>query len=68
VTVEGGRARPVPEVPVEPTARISADVGTFMALACGRVDPDEELAAGRVVVHGDPEVGTAVVRNLGYTI
>ena len=68
VTVEGGRARPVPEVPAEPTARISADTGTFMALACGRVDPDEELAAGRVAVHGDPVVGTAVVRNLGYTI
>lgn len=68
VTVDGGRARPVPEVPVEPTVRISADVGTFMALACGRVDPDAELAAGRVTVHGDREVGTAVVRNLGYTI
>jgi uncharacterized protein (TIGR03083 family) len=68
VTVEDGRARPVPEVPQEPTARITADVGTFMALACGRADPDEELAAGRVAVHGDPEVGTAVVRNLAYTI
>jgi uncharacterized protein (TIGR03083 family) len=68
VTVEGGRAKPVPEVPVEPTVRISADVGTFMALACGRVDPDEELVAGRVTVHGDADVGTAVVRNLGYTI
>jgi uncharacterized protein (TIGR03083 family) len=68
VAVDGGRARPVPEVPVEPTVRISTDLGTFMALACGRVDPDEELAAGRVTVHGDPEVGTAVVRNLGYTI
>ena len=68
VAVEGGRARPVPEVPVEPTTRITTDVGTFMALACGRVDPDDELAAGRVAVHGDREVGTAVVRNLGYTI
>ena len=68
VTVEGGRARPVPEVPPEPTAHVSADVGTFMALACGRVDPEEELAAGRVTVLGDPEVGTAVVRNLAYTI
>ena len=68
VTVEGGRARPVPDVPVEPTARISADIGTFMALACGRADPDVELAAGRVTVHGDAEVGTAVVRHLGYTI
>jgi uncharacterized protein (TIGR03083 family) len=68
VAVEGGRARPVPDVPVDPTVRISADVGTFMALACGRVDPNEELATGRVTVHGDREVGTAVVRNLGYTI
>jgi uncharacterized protein (TIGR03083 family) len=68
VAVSGGRARPEPEIPVEPTARITADVATFMALACGRVDPEEELAAGRVAVHGDAEVGTAVVRNLGYTI
>jgi uncharacterized protein (TIGR03083 family) len=68
VTVEGGRAKPVPEVPPEPTARITADVGTFMALACGRADPEDELAAGRVAVHGDPEVGSAVVRNLAYTI
>jgi uncharacterized protein (TIGR03083 family) len=68
VTVEGGRARPVPDVPAEPTARLTADVGTFMALACGRADPEEELAAGRVTVHGDPQVGEAVVRNLAYTI
>jgi uncharacterized protein (TIGR03083 family) len=68
VTVEGRRAKPVPEVPVDPTVRISADIGTFMALACGRADPDEELAAGRVAVHGDADVGTAVVRNLAYTI
>ena len=68
VAVDGGRARPVPEVPVEPTTRISADVGTFMALACGRVDPEAALASGAVTVHGDEEVGTAVVRNLGYTI
>jgi len=68
VAVGGGRAKPVPEVPVDPTTRITADVGTFTALACGRVDPDHELAAGRVTVHGDREVGTAVVRNLGYTI
>jgi uncharacterized protein (TIGR03083 family) len=68
VAVEAGRAGPVPEIPPEPTVRISADIGTFMALACGRVDPDDELAAGRVTVHGDREVGTAVVRNVGYTI
>jgi uncharacterized protein (TIGR03083 family) len=68
VAVDGGRARPVPEVPVDPTTRISADVGTFMALACGRIDPDAQLATRAVTVHGDQEVGTAVVRNLGYTI
>lgn len=68
VTVEGGRARPVAEVPVEPTSVISADVGTFMALACGRIDADAALAARDVTVHGNDEVGTAVVRNLGYTI
>jgi uncharacterized protein (TIGR03083 family) len=68
VAVVDGRAKSVPEVPQEPTVRISADVSTYMALACGRVDPDEELAAGRVAVHGDQEIGTTVVRNLGYTI
>jgi uncharacterized protein (TIGR03083 family) len=68
VAVVDGRAKSVPEVPQEPTVRISADVSTYMALACGRVDPDEELAAGRVAVHGDREIGTTVVRNLGYTI
>jgi predicted lipid carrier protein YhbT len=68
VQVADGRARPVPEVPVDPTTRVSADVATFMALACGRIDPDAALATGDVTVHGDEEVGTAVVRNLGYTI
>jgi uncharacterized protein (TIGR03083 family) len=68
VRVDGGRARPVAEVPTDPTTRITTDVGTFMALACGRRDPEEARGQGDVQVVGDEDLGTAVVRNLAYTI
>ena len=63
IGVEGGRARLLDDAPSTPTMRISTDTETFARLACGRLDPTAELAAGRVRVDGDDELGRRVVEN-----
>lgn len=68
IGVEGGRARPLPAVPAEPTVRLRLELDDFWRLACGRRDPDEALAAGAVVVEGDTDLGERVVRRLNHVI
>lgn len=62
-----GRARVVPAVE-SPTVEVTADADTFVMLACGRIDPDAEIAAGRITWVGDAEWGERAARNLRYTI
>jgi uncharacterized protein (TIGR03083 family) len=66
IGVEGGRARLLDAVPASPTTRILTDTETFARLACGRLDPDAELAAGHVHVDGDEDLGRRVVQNLNF--
>ena len=66
IGVEDGRARVLDDVPVAPTARVSTDGETFARLACGRLDPDGELRAGRVRVEGDEALGRRVVESLNF--
>ena len=47
-----GRANVVDSVD-DPTVSISADMRSFMMLACGRIDPQEEIDAGRISWTGD---------------
>ena len=37
----------------EPSVEINADSTSFIMLACGRVDPQEEIDAGRISWSGD---------------
>ena len=47
-----GRAKVVDDVD-DPTVTISAEMRTFMMLACGRIDPQQEIDAGRISWEGD---------------
>lgn len=61
-----GRAAPVPAVE-SPDVDVRANVETFVMLAAGRIDPEAEIAAGRIAWSGDETWGPVAVRNLAYT-
>jgi uncharacterized protein (TIGR03083 family) len=62
-----GRAKVIDSVD-DPTVSISADMRTFMMLACGRIDPQQEIDAGRISWTGDASWGEKAARNLRFTI
>lgn len=62
-----GRAAVVPDL-ADPDATVTADFLTFMLLACGRIDPEEAIAGGRISWTGEDEVGGHAARNLRFTI
>ena len=41
--------------------------GTFVMLAAGRIDPQEQIDAGTITWSGDAEWGERAARNLAYT-
>ncbi len=63
-----GRAKVVPEIAGSPSVEVTADSLTFVQLACGRIDPEQAIAAGRVTWTGDDEWGGRAARNLAFTI
>jgi uncharacterized protein (TIGR03083 family) len=63
VGVQEGRASFLPEPPTDPTASISLDGLTFVALACGRSDAD----ASAVELGGDEDLARKVADNLAFT-
>ena len=65
VAVTDGRAKPSAP-PDNPTVTVHTDVDTYNALCCGRTDPAGALAAGRVTLAGDRELGERVVLALAY--
>jgi uncharacterized protein (TIGR03083 family) len=65
-TVVDGRAKVVPSVDA-PDAAVTTDSLTFLLLACGRIDPSEPIADGRVTTAGDPELADRLARNLRFT-
>jgi uncharacterized protein (TIGR03083 family) len=50
-----------------PDVEVTADVGTFVMLAVGRIDPQEQIDAGKITWSGDDEWGETAARNLAYT-
>ena len=64
IGVEGGRGREVQEAPESPTVRISLDAETFACLGCGRWDPDEVIASGKLSIEGDTGLGESIVRQM----
>jgi len=65
--VVDGRARAVEAVEA-PDVEVTADVGTFVMLAAGRVDPQEQIDAGAISWTGNAEWGERAARTLAYTM
>lgn len=68
IGVEGGRAKPLDAAPddADPSVRIVTDTETFARLGCGRVEGSAELAAERVRVEGDDELGRRIVGSMNF--
>lgn len=66
VAVEG-RATVVDRI-ARADVEISTDMLTFIQLACGRIDPEEAIATGRITWRGDSEFGERAARNLRFTM
>lgn len=47
---------------------VTTDSLTFLLLACGRIDPQEPIDAGRITWTGDAEWGERAARNLRFTM
>jgi hypothetical protein len=62
-----GRAKVVSHID-HPDVELSTDSVTFVQLACGRIDPQEQIDAGLVRWTGDAELGSRAARNLRYTM
>jgi hypothetical protein len=41
---------------------------TFMQLACGRIDPQAQIDAGKITWTGNGELGARAARNLRFTM
>lgn len=62
-----GRARAVEHVE-HPDVELTTDTVTFVQLAAGRIDPQDQIDAGRVTWVGNAELGDRAARNLRFTI
>ncbi len=62
-----GRATRVDELPA-PDVTLTMDSLTFMLLACGRIDPSEPLADGRISLGGDVTLAEHAARHLAFTM
>ncbi len=51
-----------------PDVTVTADVETFVMLACGRIDPQERIDAGRISWTGADEWGDKAARSLRFTM
>ncbi len=52
----------------DPTVVLHCDSMAFMDQACGRVDPEQPIAAGLISWSGDEELGAHAARNLRFTM
>ena len=62
-----GRAARVDHVE-RPDVTVTADSTTFIQLACGRIDPQEQIDSGAISWTGDDELGDRAARNLRFTM
>jgi len=66
VTVDGRAARV--ERLDDPDVVVTTDSTTFIQLACGRIDPQDQIDSGAVSWSGDGELGERAARNLRFTM
>ncbi len=68
VAMEGSRARALDAPPPRPTISLTMDVEAFACLGCGRWDPAQAVASGRVLIEGDRALGEAIVKQMNIMI
>ncbi|PRC43062.1 hypothetical protein C6A85_000000107285 [Mycobacterium sp. ITM-2017-0098] len=51
-----------------PDVTVTSDSTTFIQLACGRIDPQAQIDAGKISWTGDDELGDRAARNLRFTM
>ncbi|MDH3678347.1 MAG: maleylpyruvate isomerase family mycothiol-dependent enzyme [Acidimicrobiia bacterium] len=62
-----GRAAKVDQLD-SPSVELTTDTLTFIQLACGRIDPQGVIDAGKISWSGDDEWGEKAARNLRFTM
>ena len=62
-----GRAAKVEHLD-DPDAVVTTDSTTFIQLACGRIDPQAQIDAGKISWTGDDALGDRAARNLRFTM
>ena len=67
IGMSGGRGGPLPEMPKEPTVRLSMDCETFLRLAGGRWAPKRIEAQGRLHILGDRDLADRILANMAIT-
>jgi uncharacterized protein (TIGR03083 family) len=65
--VVDGRAKMVDHVD-GPDVEVTADFLTFMQLACGRIDPQAQIDAGKITWTGNGDLGDRAARSLRFTM
>ena len=65
--VVDGRAKQVDHID-QPDVVLTTDTLTFIQLACGRIDPGEQIEAGKVTWTGNDDFGDRAARNLRFTM
>lgn len=63
-----GRAGNVDALDAPADVVVTADSTTFALLACGRIDPQGPIDAGKISWSGDMEIGEHAARNLRFTM
>ncbi len=62
-----GRAKLVDQI-ANPDVELTTDMLTFMQLACGRIDPQAQIDAGKITWTGNQELGDRAARSLAFTM
>jgi uncharacterized protein (TIGR03083 family) len=62
-----GRAKQVEHID-NPDVELTTDTLTFIQLACGRIDPQQQIDQGKVTWTGDNELADRAAKNLRFTI
>jgi uncharacterized protein (TIGR03083 family) len=62
-----GRARQVEHLD-NPDVELTTDTLTFIQLACGRIDPQQQIDAGKVTWTGDSGLADRAAKNLRFTM
>ena len=68
VEVQERRGQRLPEEPASPTVTLTMDAETFACLGCGRWEPSQALAQGKVSIEGDKTLGEAIVGGMNIMV